>query len=304
MTSGRRTLSRIVLVRDLFNGFLHGPPAIVARDMSAQLVREWVDLKRRLGLPLTVKDLKRVLAALHGIESSRRYVHGYEFIYAYLRARLSRAAAARLDRDAFFPPSDALIELAKSFEVGRLPRTVAFLEQATQRTSAPAEALDLRERWEAAMAEDGAGAYEHFTRRAWLLIYSVAFKMPRGFLRGALASIPHVESYLQATRDPGLHYYDVLADAPKLLRVMIYFADANREGHALRGAYIPFPPATSEYSARALDGYLEAVLEEPAARRHVLFSENRERVEHEDPLDVHGAFDQALRAAANGSPRP
>jgi hypothetical protein len=298
MRADKRRLSRFALLRDLFNGFLHGPPAIVARDTFAQLTREVVDLKRKLGLRVTVKDLANVLAALHGIESSRRYVQGYESIYAHLRARLSPAAVARLGRDTFFPPSDALIELAKSFEVGRLPQTVAFLEQATRNASSPAEARDLRAQWERAMAEDGAGAYEHFARSAWLLIYSVAFKMPRGFLRGALASIPHVESYLQATGDPGLRYYDVLAGAPKLLRVMVYFADANRENHALQGAYIPFPRATSEYSEHALDGYLKTVLGE-AASRHVLFSANRERVEHEDPLDVQDALNRALRAAAN-----
>lgn len=294
MPAGKRKLSRFGLLRDLFNGFLRGPAAVVARDTLAQAKREVVDLKRRLGLRLTVKDLTNVLAALHGIESSRRYVCGYEFIYAHLRARLSPAAAARLGRDSFFPPSDALIDLAKGFGLGRLPRTTAFLEQATRRASAPAEAGDLRAQWEGAMAEDGAGAYEHFTRSAWLFIYSVAFKMPRSNLPRVLVGISRVESYIQATGDPGLRYYDVLADAPRFLRIMIYFADANREGHALQGAYIPFPRATSERSERALDGYLETVLGAPFASRHVLFSKNRERLEREDPLDVQDALNRAV----------
>ena len=280
------------MLKDLFVVFLRGPAAVVARDSFSQVLRAFVDLKRRLGLRLGVNDLARVLAALNAIEGSRRYLRGYEFIYAHLKARLSPLVTARLDRHGIFPPSAALIEVARNFEVGRLPRTVAFLEQVTRSASA-AQDGDLRRQWEAALSEDGLAAYEHFNRSAWLQIYMVAFLGPRDFLLGAIASIPSVAPYLRATQDRGLRYYDVLADAPKLVRVMIYVADANREGHALRGASVPFPRSTSEYAERALDRYLEKALGGPSAKAHVLFSANREKAEREDPIDVQAALDRA-----------
>lgn len=299
MPGRKRSLSQTALLRDLFRGFLRGPAAIVARDTFAQSMREVVDLKRKRGLGLSVKDLARVQTALHGIEGSRRYVRGYEFIYAHLRARLSPATAAGHDQDAIFPPSRELIDLAGSFELGRLRHTVAFLEKATRQESAPVSGGDLRAQWDVALAADGAGAYEHFTRSAWLLISLVA-RMPRNSLFGAIASIPHAEPYLRATQSPALNYYEVLAEAPKFLRIMVYFCDANRPGHALQGASIPFPPATSEYSDRALDSYLETVLGESAAKGHVFYSTNRERIEEEDPIDVQSAFERACL----GGPRP
>jgi hypothetical protein len=110
-----------------------------------------------------------------------------------------------------------------------------------------------------------------------------------------------VESYIRATAAPGLSYCDVLADAPKFLRLMVYVADDNWKGHALDGAHISCSPDASEHASRALDGYLTKVLGVAAAREHVFFSENRERVEQEDPVNVQACLDRALRARTRHS---
>jgi len=292
-------LSRVALVGDLMTVFRRGPAAIVAEDVRAQLKRELVELKRTLGLRLTATDFASVLAALRGIDASRRYVLGYQYIYEHLKARLSPPAVARLGQDPIYPLTEDLIALAKSFGVHQLPRTIAFLEQATRSVPQRAGEDDLSTQWDRARAEDGVATYAHFTRCAWRLIYTVAVKRPSTFLPAAIASIPRVEPHVLATAQPGLSYYDVLADAPSFLRAVAYAADANRKGHALDGAHIPFPPEASENASRVLDGYLEKVLGEAGARQHVLFSENRHRVEDEHPLDVQERMDRALRASAS-----
>lgn len=298
----RRALGRWALRRDLMGHFRGGPLRIVAGDLRSQLKREGVELKRRLGLRLTAEDFAKVYDALRGIDASRRYVRGYGFIYEQLKARMSAAALARFGNQTIFPPTEGLVQLTKDFDARRIARTMAFLELVIRTPEAYAGARDLRAEWERVMAEDGPGEYTHFTRCAWKLIYGVAFKMPRVFLRKAFLGTPRVESYILATAKPGSSYYDVLAGAPEFIRVVVYVADANVKGHALDGAHIPFRVEASEHASSALDGYLRAVLGDAAARQHVLFSENRERVEHEAPLDVQSVMDSAVRSG-EGAPR-
>jgi len=299
-SAARGTLRWVALLLDLMTLFWRGPVAIVLGDTRSQLKRERVELKRRLGLRLTPTDLANVLEALQGIDSSRRYVLGYSFIYEYFEGRLSAPAKARLGQDAIYPPTEELIELTKNFDVARIPRTVAFLERATRGESAAAD--DLGEQWERAIGEDDAGAYRHFTRSAWRLIYTVGIKAPASYLPRATASIRRVQSYILATSAPGLSYYDVVAGAPKLLRATIYAADANHRGHALDGAHIPYPVEASKDAARTLDGYLTRVLGESQAAQHVLFSENRERVEAHDPLDVQASFERSRAVVKQARP--
>lgn len=285
-------LSRLALLGDLLNVFRRGPAAIVAGDVRDQLRRVRAETKRRLGLRLTRADLADVRAALHGIDASRKYVLGYEYIYSHLKARVSPTVAARLGEDPIYPLTMDVIALGKSFGLHQLPRIVAFLD-AVSRDERREDGCDLTAAWDRARAEDDEAAYAHFTRCAWRLIYTVALRRPSTYLPAAIASIPRVEPYIRETAGSGLGYYDVLAGAPKHLRAVAYAADANRKGHALDGAHIPFPPEASENASRVLDGYLEAVLGPEAARRHVLFSATRHRIEDEDPLDVQALMERA-----------
>jgi hypothetical protein len=135
------------------------------------------------------------------------------------------------------------------------------------------------------MRQDGPGAYEHFTRQAVELTYTVAFKAPTVFLKKAIASIPAVEPYILATAKGGNSYYDVLVNAPEFLRALIYIAEANQPEHLLEGADPVFPVSVSRDAADIIDGYLQTVLGS-AAKEHVFFSTNRRRVgeTHSQPV--------------------
>ncbi len=290
-TSGPRALGRAQLLADLMIVFRRGPVDIVAGDTMQQLRRMLADLKRAGGLRVGTADVAAVLRALRGINASRRYVCGYEFVYEHLMARVSPDVARALGAETLFPPSRELIAVAKSFDLADLPRTVEYLAQVTERPDADAD--ELRAGWTRAMAADGPGAYARFSAGAWRLIYTVALKGPAHVLPSAVASFADVEPYIMATSGSAATYYDVLARAPMFLRVVVYAADANRPGHSLNGVHIPFSLAASSQQTSALDCYLITVLGEERGRRHALFSANRERVEDADPMDVQAAWDRA-----------
>ena len=288
---GAGKLNHARMFADLLGLFNEGPTALVLGDVKAQVKRGAVDVKRRLGLSLSAGDAQDMLAAIDGINASRLYPRAYEFIYDHIRSLASEPALGTLKGHSIYAPTEELIALSSSFDKAQIPHTVAVLEDAAKNPGAG----DMNARLNAALKQDGPGAYERFSAKAWDLIRVVALKDTTPFLKNAVASIPQCESYLRDTAGGTANYFDTLVQAPTFLRALIYISEANDKGHFLNGAHVAFPPATSKHAGDILDGYLKQVLGDQA-KDHPFFSANRARQEKEHELDVQAALDRTRRA--------
>jgi hypothetical protein len=235
-----------------------------------------------------------MLSAIEGIDASRLYPRAYEFIYDHIRSLASEPALATLNGHAIYAPTEELIALSRSFDKAQIPHTVAVLEAAAK--NPPGEMTgDFTARLNAALEQDGPGAYERFSAKAWELIRVVALKDTTPFLKDAVESIPQCENYLRDTAGSTANYFDMLVKAPAFLRALIYISEANDQGHFLTGAHVAFPPETSKHAGDILDGYLAEVLG-GKAKDHPFFSANRARQEKEHEIDVQASLDRTRNA--------
>ncbi len=290
---GAGALNHVRMFADLLGLFNEGPTALVLGDVKAQVKRSVADVKLKAGLPVGAGDAANMLKAINGINASRLYPRAYEFIYDHIRAQASQGALETLKGHSIYAPTDALIALSRSFDKAQIPHTVAVLEEAARQ---PEKQKGLSGRLKTAMREDGPGAYEHFSAKAWELIGTVAVKDTTPFLKDAIASIPQCEDYIKATAGSTANYFDTLVHAPVFLRALIYISEANDKGHYLDGAHVAFPPAASKHAGDILDGYLKTVLGD-AAMVHPFFSANRAAEEAKHPIDAQQEYARRAKAA-------
>ena len=137
------------------------------------------------------------------------------------------------------------------------------------------------------------------------LIKTVLGPAATKFLFAALESIPKVSAYLQEVDGksplPPAEFVKALREAPAYLRVLVYVAEANDEGHAITGAHIAFPVGNSESITEWLDTMLADLFGEKA-QENPFSSTERHRVGTEAPLDVEADYEKDLATAESSTP--
>ncbi len=288
-----RSINSFDVLLDMMHLFLKGPAAIVVGDTIAQMDREWAERKAAAGGAMTLEDVWQIRHALTSINGSRLYPESYrDHVYPALSTVLSEAVQDQLEGETFYPPSHALMEIAREMDLDSIRHTIAFLKQtiadnasdprvvSSIDTEAFEQGFEEAKRKDIEAAGTGVDPYKRYCELAWRLIREVSLGAATGFLSKAIVTMPEVEDYLEAvSEDPSVAQERL---PPPSLRVFMYVSDANLEGESiysatnpLHRARVPFPPETSQLARDFLDAYVDTAAGERRKIDHLFYSARR-----------------------------